>query len=66
MRQLPGLLEWLMLDRRAQMTRPEVREPLIAQGFDPAGGSSAELAAFVKSEIADFAAVIKSAGLKAL
>jgi tripartite-type tricarboxylate transporter receptor subunit TctC len=43
----------------------EVRERLIAQGLDPAGGTPAEFATKIKDELAKWARVIKAAGLKA-
>ena len=44
---------------------PEMREQLIAQGFDIAGYGPEEYAAFIKAEIAKWANVIKTAGVKA-
>jgi tripartite-type tricarboxylate transporter receptor subunit TctC len=49
----------------AILARPDVKEMLITQGYEPAGGSSESFAKFIKSEIAVFAAVIKSAGIQA-
>lgn len=43
----------------------EVREKLAADGAEPVGGTSKELAAFVRSEIAKWAKVVKAAGLRA-
>jgi len=45
--------------------RPEMREQLIAQGFEIAGYGPEEYAAFIKAEIAKWANVIKTAGVKA-
>ena len=41
---------------------PEVRERLVKQGFDIAGGSSAEFTRFVRSEIAKWAKVARASG----
>ncbi len=41
---------------------PEVRERLVKQGFDIAGGSSAEFTRFVRSEIAKWAKVAHASG----
>jgi tripartite-type tricarboxylate transporter receptor subunit TctC len=44
---------------------PEMREQLITQGFEIAGYGPDEYAAFIKAEIAKWANVIKTAGVKA-
>jgi len=44
---------------------PEMREQLLAQGFEIAGYGPEEYAAFIKAEIAKWANVIKTAGVKA-
>jgi len=44
--------------------KPEVREKLIALGFDPEGNTPAEFAAQIKSELAKWAKVIKIANVK--
>jgi tripartite-type tricarboxylate transporter receptor subunit TctC len=46
------------------LQRPETRERLISQGFEPTGGSSDEFGRFIRSEIKEYAALVKSAGLK--
>ena len=43
---------------------PDVRERLAFQGADPIGSAPAEFDAFIKSEIAKWAKVVKLAGLK--
>jgi tripartite-type tricarboxylate transporter receptor subunit TctC len=55
-----------MLNRQvnAALQRPDLRELLIAQGFEPAGGSAEALGRFVKTEIGENAALIKAAGIK--
>jgi tripartite-type tricarboxylate transporter receptor subunit TctC len=49
----------------AILTRPEVKELLITQGYEPAGGSPEAFAKFIKSEIAEYASLIKTAGIQA-
>ena len=43
---------------------PEVRQKLIEQGADPVGSSPEELDRVVKSELKNWAAVIRAAGIK--
>ena len=43
---------------------PDVREKLLQQGADPVGGTAAELAATVQSDMAKYARVIQAAGVK--
>jgi len=52
-------------DILAVLRIPEVRENLIAQGTDPVGSSPEEFAAFMKSEAAKWARVIKEANIHA-
>jgi len=47
------------------LAAPEIRERLGAQGFEPVGSTPEEFAAYIKSEIAKWAKVIKTAGIKA-
>ncbi len=56
-----------MLNRQvnAVLARTDVKELLIAQGFEPVGGSADEFARFIRSEIKAYASLIRSAGLKA-
>jgi tripartite-type tricarboxylate transporter receptor subunit TctC len=42
---------------------PELRERLVGQGFEPVGGTPAEFAAYIKSEIVKWGKVIKAAGI---
>jgi len=44
---------------------PEMQRQLSAQGADPVGNTPEEFAAFIRAEIAKWAAVIKAAGVKA-
>lgn len=56
-----------MLNRQvnAVLARADVKDLLIAQGFEPVGGSADEFARFIGSEIKAYASLIRSAGLKA-
>lgn len=47
------------------LRQPDMREKLLAQGFEPAGGAPAEFAAFIGSEMAKWAKVVKAAGIAA-
>jgi len=47
-------------------TRERLIERLKAEGSDPVGNSPAEYSAFLRNEIAKWAKVIKSAGVKSL
>jgi tripartite-type tricarboxylate transporter receptor subunit TctC len=42
----------------------ETRDRLLAQGFEPVGGTPAEFGTYIKAEIAKWAKVIKAAGIK--
>ena len=54
----------LNADLDAVLTRRDVREQLIADGQEPGGGTGEEFEAFLKSEIAKYAKVIKLAGIR--
>ncbi|MCA3112046.1 MAG: tripartite tricarboxylate transporter substrate binding protein, partial [Rhodocyclaceae bacterium] len=43
---------------------PDMRDKLIAQGFEPVGSSPAEFAAYIQAQIETWAKVIRAAGLK--
>ncbi len=47
----------------AILQQPATREQMLAQGFEPAGGSPAEFAAFISSEIVKWGRVVKAAGI---
>jgi tripartite-type tricarboxylate transporter receptor subunit TctC len=47
------------------MNVPDIREKLIAQGTDPVGTTPEEFGAFMKSETAKWAQVIKAANIRA-
>ena len=44
---------------------PDMRDALIAQGAEPAGGTPRQFAAFIKTETAKYARVIRQAGVRA-
>jgi tripartite-type tricarboxylate transporter receptor subunit TctC len=54
----------LNADLDAVLARRDVREQLIADGQEPGGGTGEEFAAFLHSEIAKYAKVIKLAGIR--
>ena len=43
---------------------PDVRERLAAQGFDAVSSTPAEIAAYLRSEIAKWAKVVKATGVR--
>lgn len=60
----PGSIVDLLNSRvNGALQRAETRDRLISQGFEPTGGSPAEFSVFIRSEIKEFAALVKSAGL---
>ncbi|HKA39644.1 MAG TPA: tripartite tricarboxylate transporter substrate-binding protein, partial [Burkholderiales bacterium] len=46
------------------LAAPDVRERLGSQGFEPAGSTPEEFAAYIKSEIAKWGKVIRTAGIR--
>lgn len=44
--------------------QPEVRDRMIASGVDPVGSTQEEFAAYVRTEVAQWARVIKATGAK--
>jgi tripartite-type tricarboxylate transporter receptor subunit TctC len=59
-----AIVELLNARVNAALARPETKDLLIAQGFEPAGGTAEAFGTFIRSEIKEYAALIKSAGLK--
>jgi tripartite-type tricarboxylate transporter receptor subunit TctC len=47
------------------LAAPDMQSRLLAQGFEPVGGTPAEFGAYIKSEIAKWGKVIRVAGIKA-
>ena len=56
-----AIVAHLHKETAAIVKKPEVRERLVALGFDPEGGTPAEYSAQIKSEIAKWAKVVKIA-----
>ena len=59
------IVEKLNRDTIAVLKLPEVRDRLLGQGFEVVANSRAEFGAYIKSEIAKWAKVIKQAGIRA-
>ncbi|MBK6982717.1 MAG: tripartite tricarboxylate transporter substrate binding protein [Betaproteobacteria bacterium] len=57
-------IERLHAEFAAALAAPEVREKLLAMGAEPVGNTPAEFAAFVKSEAAKYAKLVKASGAK--
>ncbi len=47
------------------LAAPDVRERMLALGAEPAGGSSAQFAAYIRAEAEKYARLVKSSGAKA-
>jgi tripartite-type tricarboxylate transporter receptor subunit TctC len=47
------------------LEREDLRETLVKLGYEPAGGSPEAFSRFIKTEIAEYAALIKAAGIRA-
>lgn len=60
-----ALVERLNAGANAALDRGETRELLVAQGFEPVGGTAEAFARFIAAEIREYAALIRSAGLQA-
>ena len=58
-----ALVERLSAETTRTLRMHDVRERLIAQGLDPAGGTPAEFASKINDELIKWARVIKAAGL---
>jgi len=50
---------------RAALEAPEVKESMLKQGLDPAGGTPEEFGAYIKSELAKWSKVIRASGATA-
>jgi tripartite-type tricarboxylate transporter receptor subunit TctC len=61
----PEAIERLAAALSKAVADPKVREQVGAQGIDPSSSSPAEFRAFVASEMAKWAKVVKAAGIKA-
>ena len=61
----PGpIVQRLNQQLNAVLQRPDLRELLVAQGFEPAGGSTVELERFIGAEIEAYAKLIAAAGIR--
>lgn len=60
-----ALVDMLSKEIGSVMNTPEMRDKMLAQGFEPAGGSPAEFAKFIGEEIGRWEKVIRTAGIKA-
>ena len=60
-----AILDKLNREIRKMLAAPEVKEKFVQLAFVPAGGSRAEFAAFIKSEIAKWSKIAKDSGAKA-
>jgi tripartite-type tricarboxylate transporter receptor subunit TctC len=58
------IIQRLNSEVAAVLSEPEVKERMKQQGIDPDPGTPAQLAAFIKSEVARFDNLIKAIGLK--
>ena len=54
----------LQIETQKAMQEPKVREPLIAAGYDPVGGSTEEFKRAIKSDAQSIAEVMRVAGIK--
>ena len=52
-------------EMNAILKQPEINERLIKQGYEPASTSPEDFGRFIKSEITDYAALVKAAGIRA-
>jgi tripartite-type tricarboxylate transporter receptor subunit TctC len=57
------IVELLQREIAAILALPDVKEKVLALGFEPSGMSSAEFDAYIKSEIAKWRKVIENAGI---
>ena len=46
------------------LAQPAVKERLVGQGLDPVGGTPEQFAAYLKTEIAKWAVVVKASGAR--
>lgn len=61
----PDIVAKLNAELARILAEPAVKDRLLGQGLDPVGGTSGEFAAYLKAEIAKWAAVVKSSGARA-
>mgnify|MGYP003575373372 CR=1 FL=1 len=61
----PAVIASLNAAMNKALARPEARQKLLDLGFEPAGGTPAQLADFARSERRKWEPLVKSAGIKA-
>jgi tripartite-type tricarboxylate transporter receptor subunit TctC len=59
------IIDKLQKEIAARLLAPETRESLSSQGAEPVASTPEQFAAFIRSEMAKWSAVIKQAGLEA-
>ncbi len=59
-----AIVETLNRDLLATLKLPAMMDLLNAQGLEPAGGTPAQFSALIKSEVAKYRAVVKTAGIR--
>jgi tripartite-type tricarboxylate transporter receptor subunit TctC len=59
-----AIVEALAKDIAAVMSVPDVKDKMLAQGFEPVGNSPTEFSAFIREEIPRWDAVVKRAGIR--
>ena len=61
----PEVIAVLNRQVRAALEAPDVKESMLKQGLDPAGGTPEEFGAYIKSELAKWSKVIRASGATA-
>ena len=61
----PAIIRQLNAEMQKILAQPETRQKLLSLGYDPAGGTPEELAAFGRSERSKWGPLINAAGIKA-
>ena len=61
----PDIITVLNRQVRAALESPDVKESMLKQGLDPAGGTPDEFGAYIKSELAKWSKVIRASGATA-
>ena len=60
----PEIVARLNTEFNKVMRLPELRDKLLAQGFEPVGSTPAEFAEYIRAETAKWAKVVKATGMK--
>ena len=58
----PEIIATLNRQVRAALDSPDVKDSMVKQGLDPAGGTPEEFGAYIKSELAKWSKVVRTAG----